>query len=90
MLKHASGQQHLGVVPAIPATGTVPDAVMEGVFDRVSKLVQRIKASTSYTDNMGQDLGIVAPVSVIDPATMQPVLTVKLDAGRPHLNKYPI
>ncbi len=34
---------------------------------------------------MGQDLGIIAPTQTIDTSTMQPDLSVKLDAGRPHL-----
>ena len=85
LLKHAVGQQHIGAVPSIPALGIAPTAVTEGVFDRVSKLVQRIKASLNYTENMGQDLGIVAPSVSIDPETLQPVLTIKLDAGRPHI-----
>jgi len=34
---------------------------------------------------MGNDLGIIAATQIIDPLTMQPVLTVRLDAGRPHI-----
>jgi hypothetical protein len=85
LLKHAVAQQHLGAIPTVPTLGTAPSAVTEGVFDRVSKLAQRIKASINYTDAMGQDLGIVAPISVIDVTTLQPQLIVKLDAGRPHI-----
>jgi hypothetical protein len=85
MLKQAVDQQHIGAPPAPPVLGTAPISVIEGVFDRVSKLVQRIKASLNYTEAMGQDLGIIAPESVIDPTTLQPVLKVKLDAGRPHI-----
>ncbi len=34
---------------------------------------------------MGQDLGIIAAATVVDTATLQPQLTVKLDAGRPFI-----
>ncbi len=85
LLKHAHNQQHLGAIPSLPALGTVPTMVTEGVFDRVAGLAQRIKAHPAYTAAMGSDLGIIAPTQVIDPLTMQPVLTIKLDAGRPHI-----
>ena len=43
MLKHPVGQQHLGPIPALPTLPAAPPAVAEGIFDRVSKLVKRIK-----------------------------------------------
>ncbi|MEO8760965.1 MAG: hypothetical protein ABI448_08745 [Bacteroidia bacterium] len=85
LLKHAVAQQHLGAIPVLPVLPTAPALVSEGVFDRVSGFAQRIKASVNYTTNMGQDLGIIAPVVVFDPTTLQPLLTVKLDATRPHI-----
>jgi hypothetical protein len=84
-LKHAVGQQHLTAVPPLPVISVAPAMVSEGVFDRVGKTVKRVKAHPNYTDNIGQDLGIIAPVQVIDVNTLQPDLTVKLDAGRPHI-----
>ena len=85
LLKHAVGQQHLGAIPSPPTLGTAPATVPEGVFDRISKLVKRIKASANYTEAMGNDLGIIAPTQTIDIATMQPDLKVSLDADRPHI-----
>lgn len=86
LLKHAIGQQHLSTsIPALPALTTAPASVPEGVFDRVTRLATRIKASINYTDSMGADLGIVSPSTTFDPSTMQPDLKIKLDAGRPHL-----
>lgn len=85
LVKHAVAQQSLGALPAVPVLGTAPEAVAEGIFDRVGKLIKRIKASANYNDNMGQLLGIVAPVTVIDTALLQPVLKVKIDAGRPRI-----
>ena len=85
LLKHAVGQQHLGAIPSPPTLGTAPATVPEGVFDRISKLVKRIKASANYTEAMGNDLGIIAPTQNIDIAAMQPDLKVSLDADRPHI-----
>jgi len=84
-LKHAVGQQHIGAIPALPALPVAPALVSEGVFDRVSKLVKRIKASANYTDAIGHDLGIIAPTQTIDVTSLQPDLLIKLDAGRPHI-----
>lgn len=85
MLKHAVGQQHIGALPALPALATAPPAVSEGIFDRVSKLVVRIKASLSYTDAIGSDLGVIAPSENIDISTLQPDLKIVLEVGKPHL-----
>jgi hypothetical protein len=85
LLKHAVGQQHLGAIPIAPTLAAAPAAVTEGVFDRASKLGKRIKASANYTEAMGNDLGIIAPTQTIDTNTMQPDITVKLDADRPHI-----
>ena len=86
LLRHAVGQQHLSAtIPALPVLATPPSSVPEGVFDRVSKLATRIKASVNYTDNMGSDLGIVSSATTVDVDTMQPNISIKLDAGRPHL-----
>lgn len=85
LLKHAVGQQHLGALPVAPTLSAAPASVPEGVFDRVSKMVKRIKASTNYTEAMGNDLGIIAPTQTIDIASMQPDLKVSLDADRPHI-----
>jgi hypothetical protein len=85
LLKHAVAQQHLGSIPVVAALGTAPTAVPEGIFDRISKFAQRIKASVNYTEAMGQDLGIIAPELTIDLSSLQPELKVKLDAGRPFI-----
>lgn len=85
LLKHAVGQQHLGAIPNPPTLGTAPAAVPEGVFDRVSKIAKRVKASVNYTEAMGNDLGIIATAQTIDVGSLQPDLKVNLDAGRPHI-----
>jgi hypothetical protein len=85
LLKHSAGTEHLGAIPAAPTLSAAPTAVTEGVFDRISKLAQRIKASLNYTESIGNDLGIIAPISTIDLTTLKPDLIIKLDAGRPHI-----
>jgi hypothetical protein len=47
--------------------------------------VSRIKASLSYTTAIGNDLGIIAPESTIDISALQPILKVKLEAGKPRI-----
>lgn len=85
LLKHSDGTARLGVIPSAPVLPAAPTAVAEGVFDRIGKLVIRIKASLNYTESMGNDLGIIAPATAIDLTALQPVLNVKLDAGKPHI-----
>lgn len=84
MLKHSNGQP-IGNVPISPNLGTAPTAVPAGIFDRIRLLVQRIKNHPNYTNSIGQDLNIIAPIDSTDPNTIESVLTHKLDVGRPHL-----
>jgi hypothetical protein len=72
-------------MPVLPTLPAAPPAVPEGIFDRVAKLVTRIKASLNYTDNIGSDLGVIAPVETVDVNTMQPDLQITLEVGKPHL-----
>lgn len=86
LLKRAVGQQHISAsIPALPVLGTPPASVPEGIFDRVRKLAARIKASANYTTNIGSDLGIIAPSQTIDQSTLKPEISIRLEAGRPHL-----
>ncbi|MES2515379.1 MAG: hypothetical protein V4580_14595 [Bacteroidota bacterium] len=85
MAKHAKAQQHIGALPTLPSMGTPPAVVVEGIFDRASKLAARAKVSPNYNDNIGTDLGIIAPSASIDAATMQPEIKVNLEVGKPHL-----
>jgi hypothetical protein len=63
-----------------------PTMVPDGIFDRVTNLVATIKLHPNYTVAIGQDLRIIPPAAVpLNPATLQPVLTVKLEAGYPLL-----
>ncbi len=86
MMKHASSNQHIGALPTMPTLPTTPPMVAEGIFDRISKLVIRIKASLNYTDNIGSDLGVIAPSTTVDIATLQPSSILKLTLGNHTLN----
>lgn len=85
MMKHATANQHIGALPVMPTLPTAPPMVAEGIFDRISKLVTRIKASLNYTDNIGSDLGVIAPSTTVDVSTLQPYINIKIDVGKPHL-----
>lgn len=85
MMKHASSTQHIGNLPVMPTLPAAPPMVAEGIFDRVAKMVTRIKASLNYTDNIGSDLGVIAPSSTVDVSTLQPFINIKIDVGKPHL-----
>ena len=85
-LKHAIGTQHIGPLPVLPALAAPPTTVTEGIFDRITKLGSRIKNSLSYSDNIGADLGIIAPATApVDVNTLQPELALRLDVGRPRI-----
>jgi len=69
----------------MPVLPTAPAPVPSGILNRVRSLVQRIKTAPGYTDAIGQDLNIIAPVNTVDISTLMPVLKAKADVGRPHL-----
>jgi hypothetical protein len=86
MMRHAVANQHITTMPVLAASPTAPPPVTEGIFDRISQLVARFKKTTAYNDNIGADLGVVAPTpAIIDLTTLKPELKIKLDVGRPHL-----
>ncbi len=86
LLKHQQlNAGPLGAIPGLPPIPPAPTAVPAGVFDRVGKLVARIKNSANYTNSIGQDLDVIAAPVVVNTTTMQPTLKVSLDAGRPHI-----
>lgn len=85
MMKHATVNQHIGALPVMPTLPTAPPMVAEGIFDRVAKMVTRLKASVNYTDAIGADLGVVASSSSVNITTLQPNINIKIDVGKPHL-----
>ena len=58
-----------------------PPIVPPGIFPRIAKMVQRIKASPNYTEAIGHDLGIIGSEHIIDPASMKPVLKLVFEGA---------
>jgi hypothetical protein len=84
--KHQSAHgDHLGDLPVTPDPGTPPPTVPPDIFGRATTLAVRIKKSPNYTEAIGQDLGIIGAEVIVDPTTYQPVLTLSLNAGHPHI-----
>ena len=70
-------------VPIFSVSGVVPDAVTAGIFNRVSKLVKKIKASANYTNDIGKALGIIGSEMEAKSATdgVMPILSAKVLEG---------
>ena len=70
-------------VPVLVVVGVAPTPVAAGIFARVRELVRKIKLSASYTEDVGQILGIIGSEpeakSAQDNAT--PILAGKIVAG---------
>ena len=80
-MRTGSPLENIGPVPVPPAIFTIPPGTMKGLIKKVQQYVQRIKSHPAYTTTIGQELGIIAPVQAFNPATMQPELKVRVDAG---------
>lgn len=59
--------------------------IEEKIFERVGKLVNRIRTSPGYTETIGEDLKMETPVIIYNPLILQPQLMVKLKAGHPYI-----
>lgn len=70
------------VAPTLPAA---PTPVEPGIFKRVAKFVQRLKNHPNYTENMGEDLGIVGGEMTFEESELKPILKGALDANRPKI-----
>ena len=73
----------LGPLPVFPTLPAAPTVVLAGIISRIRKLAGRIKATQTYTEGIGEDLGIVGDEQVIDIPNLKPMLTSRLDVGRP-------
>ncbi len=51
---------------------TPPEAVPQGIFKRIPKLVKRIKASANYNTPLGEDWGIIGDEQEFDPNELKP------------------
>ena len=71
----------LGLAPVPPLLVAAPTAVASNILGRATLLTARIKVSTTYTEAIGQALGIIGSDHVVDLNTVQPGLKAVLDAG---------
>jgi hypothetical protein len=74
--------------PVFVVPGVVPPAVPVGIEQRFRDRAAKAKSSTAYDNDIGEQLKIVAPISVFDPSTGKPTFKVFLDSGHPVL-KWP-
>lgn len=51
---------------------TPPEAVPQGIFKRIPKLVKRIKANANYSTPIGEDWGIIGDEQEFDSTTLKP------------------
>ena len=71
-------------IPTVTVPGTIP---APGIVPRLRAIIQRIKAHPNYTNAMGVDLGIVAPVST-PTGTPKPTATAEAQPGSQILIKW--
>lgn len=71
--------------PTSLVDGAAPAAVAPGVISRLTTFVSRLKTAPRYTEAIGQDLGLIGAVRVVDPSGWQPALVTHTEAGRPIL-----
>jgi len=71
----------------LPLTLAQPDpsAVTPGIVPRLTSFVTWLKAQSTYTEAIGQDLWLVGAKRVIDPSTWKPNLSVQAQGGHPNL-----
>jgi hypothetical protein len=67
--------------PLTPPAMMLPPAVEPGIFTRVAAIVNRIKASRTYSTADGNDLGIEGVEVTVDVNTVKPSLVLRLVAG---------
>ena len=72
-------------LPTAPALPTPPTSTpFSDIFGFVGPLITRIKKHSNYTEAIGKTLGIIAAIKpAIDTTTLQPLLSIDLQAGHP-------
>ena len=72
-------------MPTAPALPTPPTSTpFSDIFGFVGPLITRIKKHSNYTEAIGKTLGIIAAIKpAIDTTTLQPLLSIDLQAGHP-------
>lgn len=73
-----------GTTPDFPSIGTIQPGtpVAQGIFERLDNLVKRIRLAPNYTDEEGEQLGIIPKkTQSISPDNAQPTLSANTDPG---------
>ena len=74
----------LGAVPSLTLAAP-PPPVPAGIFTIIAGIVKRIKGSTNYNENIGEDLGVIGADIILDFGSMQPDLKITFDVLRPKI-----
>ncbi len=69
-------------LPAPENLGTPPPVVPAGIIPRATALVARLKTAPGYTESIGVSLGVIGADASVGLGSVQPELTLWLDAGR--------
>ena len=85
MLINGDIGSNLGAFPVMGTIPVSPTAIPAGLFKRIAKQVSRIKTHAAYTLSIGHDLGIELNSLQKLAVQIKPVLTVKLNVGKPLL-----
>lgn len=81
LLRYGNKAEILPAFPAQPTLPAAPAAVDANVQGRFAALIQQIVANTNYTTSIGEDLGIVAPVSPFNPNDGKPEFKIEFSSG---------
>ena len=74
-------------LPPLPALPPAPAELYADIFGFLGALIIRIKKHKNYSEAIGKALNIISTHSpAVDPATLQPVLTVDFQGGHPMLH----
>jgi len=83
LLSEGPGGGATGPVPIIPVLAAPPTLVRIAIFRRIRELVAQIKANSNYTENIGEDLGIVGDEQTVEINKLKPELKSDIVAGHP-------
>ncbi len=82
LLRHGKGDEVLGPFPVAPVIETpAPTPTFANAQKRFAGIIGDCTNSSNYTKNIGEDLGIEAPVTPFNPADGQPVLKPGMSTG---------
>ena len=81
LVRYDVSNQQTAVIPQPPIFPQMPAYSKTGIFNRVRELVQKIKISKNYTENIGKNLGIIGETYNIDYSKLKPNINVSINAN---------